>query len=142
MPRPTRSTSRCATAGASASRVIPTFSVDSAWSSSASASWFGRDVRQTLEPRLLYVNTPYRDAGRSCRTFDAAPKDFNFESIFTENAFSGVDRVSDAHQLTAGVTTRLLDPASGAEALRLGVVQRYLFARLSAVTAATADARR
>ena len=40
--------------------------------------------------------------------------------------FSGVDRVSDAHQLTAGVTTPLLDADSGAEALRLGIAQRYL----------------
>ena len=54
--------------------------------------------------------------------FDSAPKDFNFDSIFTENPFSGVDRVADGHQLTAGVTTRLLDPDTGAEVLRLGVV--------------------
>ena len=32
-----------------------------------------------------------------------------------------------SNQLTAGVTTRFLDAATGAEALRLGVVQRYLF---------------
>ncbi|HWI10263.1 MAG TPA: LPS assembly protein LptD, partial [Burkholderiaceae bacterium] len=38
----------------------------------------------------------------------------------------GVDRVSDAHQVTAGVTTRFLDPDSGAERLRLGMAQRYL----------------
>ena len=58
--------------------------------------------------------------------FDSAGKDFNFNSIFSDNAFSGVDRVSDAHQVTAGVTTRLLDATTGAEALRLGLVQRYL----------------
>ena len=110
----------------SASRVIPTFSIDSAWVFERDARWFGRDVRQTLEPRLLYVNTPFRDQ-HLLPTFDSAGKDFNFESIYTENAFSGVDRVSDAHQLTAGVTTRLLDPATGAEAVRLGVVQRVLF---------------
>ncbi|MDH5538145.1 MAG: LPS assembly protein LptD [Rhizobacter sp.] len=110
----------------SASRVIPTFSLDSAWLLERNTSWFGRAAQQTLEPRLLYVYTPYRDQG-TLPNFDAAGKDFNFESTFAENAFSGVDRVSDAHQLTAGVTTRLLDPDSGAEALRLGLVQRYLF---------------
>lgn len=108
------------------SRAIPTFSVDSQWQLEREANWFGRDVRQTLEPRLMYVNTPYRTQDARL-AFDAAPKDFNFESLYAENSFSGVDRVSDAHQLTAGVTTRFLDPASGAEALRLGVVQRYLF---------------
>ena len=90
------------------------------------SSWFGKDLRQTLEPRLLYVNTPYRKQS-TLPNFDSASRDFNYESIFTENAFSGVDRVSDSHELTAGVTTRLLDPVTGGEAMRLGVVQRYLF---------------
>jgi len=110
----------------SSSRVIPTLSLDSHWQLERDASWLGRDVRQTLEPRLMYVNTPYR-AQDARLAFDAAQRDFNFESLYAENAFSGVDRVSDAHQLTAGVTTRFLDSATGAEALRLGVVQRYLF---------------
>lgn len=109
-----------------ATRVIPTFSVDSAWVLERDASWFGKDLRQTLEPRLLYINTPYRKQS-ILPNFDSAGRDFNFESIFSENAFSGIDRVSDTHELTAGVTTRLLDPTSGGEAMRLGVVQQYLF---------------
>ena len=109
-----------------ASRFVPTFSIDSAWTFERETGFFGKSVRQTLEPRLLYVNTPYRRQDL-LPNFDAAGKDFNFDSIFTENSFSGVDRVSDSHQLTAGVTTRVLDPQTGAEALRLGIVQRYLF---------------
>ncbi len=109
-----------------ASRAIPTFSLDTAWQFERDAQWRGRALRQTLEPRLLYVNTPYREQ-RGLPNFDSAGKDFNFESIYTENAFSGVDRVSDANQLTAGVTTRLLDADSGEELLRLGIAQRYLF---------------
>jgi len=110
----------------SASRVIPTFSVDAGLEFERQTQGFGRALRQTLEPRLLYVNTPFRDQ-IGLPNFDAAAKDFNVNSIYSENAFSGVDRVSDAHELTAGVTTRLLDATSGAEALRLGLVQRYLF---------------
>jgi LPS-assembly protein len=110
----------------SGSRVIPTLSVDSAWTLERETSFFGRAVRQTLEPRLFYVNTPYRRQ-ENLPNFDAAPKDFNFDSIFTENAFSGIDRVSDSHQLTAGVTSRVLDPETGTEALRVGLAQRYRF---------------
>jgi LPS-assembly protein len=122
------------------SRLIPTVSVDSAWVFERDTTWFGNAVRQTLEPRLLYVNTPYR-AQDPRLAFDSATKDFNFESIFTENAFSGVDRVSDAHQVTAGVTTRFLDPQTGAESLRLGLVQRYLFRdqRITSDCVASAD---
>ncbi len=107
------------------SRLIPTLSLDSAWIFERETRFFGQAVRQTLEPRLLYVNTSFRDQ-TGLPNFDASAKDFNFDSIFTENAFSGVDRVSDAHQLTAGVTTRVVDPETGAERLRLGVAQRYL----------------
>ena len=110
---------------AAGTRVIPTVSLDSAWVFERETSFFGKSVRQSLEPRLLYVNTPYRDQ-TGLPNFDAYPKDFNFDSIFTDNAFSGVDRVSDAHQVTAGVTTRFINPETGAERLRLGIAQRYL----------------
>jgi LPS-assembly protein len=109
-----------------ASRVIPTFAVDAGAVFERDGDWFGRSQRQTLEPRLLYVNTPFRDQS-SLPSFDSGGYDFNAVSIYAENSFSGIDRVSDAHQLTAGATTRLFDPVTGAETLRLGVAQRYLF---------------
>ena len=110
----------------SASRVIPTFSLDAGLEYERETAGFGRRLRQTLEPRLLYVHTPYR-AQAGLPNFDSAGKDFNDISIYSDNAFSGVDRVSDAHQLTAGVATRLVDAGSGAEVLRLAAVQRFLF---------------
>ena len=109
-----------------ASRVVPSYSLDTQLTFERDADWFGRAVRQTLEPRLLYVKTPYRDQA-GLPNFDSAVRDFNVDSIYTENAFSGVDRVSDANQLTTGVTTRVLDPVTGAETVRLGIAQRILF---------------
>lgn len=109
----------------SARRAIPSFSVDAGMAFERETQAFGSTLQQTLEPRLLYVSTPYRQQDQ-LPNYDSAAKDFNFVSIYTDNAFSGVDRVSDSHQFTAGVTTRLVDQASGAEALRLGLVQRVL----------------
>ena len=110
----------------SATRVIPTLSLDSAWTLERDAQFFDRAVRQTLEPRLFYVNTPFHRQD-DLPNFDSSPKDFNFDSIFTENDFSGIDRVSDSNQLTAGVVSRVLDPDTGVEALRVGMAQRYRF---------------
>lgn len=110
----------------SASRSVPTFSLDHGWIFERETRLFGRGLTQTLEPRLLYVKTPYRDQ-LDLPNFDSAAKDFNFDSIYTENQFSGVDRVSDAHQLTVGATSRWIDANGGAELLRLGLVQRFLF---------------
>jgi LPS-assembly protein len=107
-------------------RTVPTFSVDAGTVFERDSRWFGKPQRQTLEPRLFYVNTPFREQA-NLPNFDSAAIDFNTISVYTENAFSGYDRVSDAHQLTAGATTRWLDADSGAETLRLGIAQRYLF---------------
>jgi LPS-assembly protein len=108
-----------------AQRTVPTASVGAGLELERQTEGFGRALRQTLEPRLLYVNTPYV-AQSTLPNFDSAGKDFTFSSVYSENMFSGVDRVSDSHEISAGVTTRLIDAASGAEALRLGIVQRYL----------------
>jgi LPS-assembly protein len=108
-----------------ASRWIPTASVDSGMVFERMAPWFGREYVQTFEPRLTYVNTARRDQS-TLPNFDAAGTDFNVVSIFSDNAFSGIDRVSDTHQFTAGATSRWLDARTGAERLRLGLVQRYL----------------
>jgi LPS-assembly protein len=110
-----------------ASRVVPTFSLDSGLVFERDASYLGQSFRQTLEPRLFYVNTPFRDQSK-LPNYDSGAYDFNFTSIYTENAFVGNDRIADNNLLTAGLSTRLLDPNSGAQLASFGVAQRYRFA--------------
>jgi LPS-assembly protein len=110
----------------SASRTVPTFSLDSGLVFERDASYFGRAFRQTLEPRAFYVYTPFRDQSL-LPNYDSARNDFNFATIYTENAFGGHDRISDNNLLTLGASTRLLDPDTGAEAARFGVAQRLRF---------------
>ena len=112
-----------ATGTTRASRLIPTASLDAGLVFERQMSWFGRDQRQTLEPRLLYVKTPYRKQS-ALPNYDSAERDFSVVSIYAENAFSGIDRVSDDHQITTGVTTRLVDAQTGAETLHLAVAER------------------
>ena len=106
-------------------RAIPSFSVESALTFERETTALGRTVRQTLEPRVVYTYTPVRPQS-SLLAFDSAPVDFGFASIYQANDFSGIDRVSDANRLNAGLVTRVLDAAAGVELLRLGIVQRYL----------------
>jgi LPS-assembly protein len=109
-----------------AGRTVPTFSLDSGLVFERDATYFGRKFRQTLEPRAFYVYTPYRDQSL-LPVYDTAANDYNFATVYTENAFSGNDRISDSNLLTMGVTTRLLDPDTGAEAARFGIAQRLRF---------------
>jgi len=106
----------------SVTRAIPTFSVDSGLEFERQAKLFGRDMTQTLEPRLFYVYTPYRRQDNPL--FDTAESTFNFTQIFSENRFVGSDRVADANQVTAAVVSRFLE-ANGAERLRLAFGQRF-----------------
>ena len=86
----------------------------------------GKTFLNTLEPKIYYVYIPTRNQN-SLPNFDTAVSDINFASIYAENQFSGQDRINDANQLTMGVTSRLLDPETGIEQLRVGVAQRYYF---------------
>ncbi|MGZ5180815.1 MAG: LPS-assembly protein LptD [Ramlibacter sp.] len=110
----------------SAARTLPIFSVDSGLVFERPASYFGRSFTQTLEPRAFYVYTPFRNQAY-LPNYDTAYNDFNFATVYTENAFGGNDRISDNNLLTLGATTRLLAPDTGAEAARFGFAQRLRF---------------
>ena len=108
------------------SRALPTFSLDSTVVFEREGNWFGKDYIQTLEPRLYYVNIPYKDQS-NIPLFDTGLSDFNFAQIFSENRYSGYDRINDANQLTAALTTRLLDGTTGVERFKAMLGQRYYF---------------
>ena len=103
---------------------LPSFSLDSALLFERNMSLLGQPWLQTLEPRAFYVKTAYRNQS-DLPNFDTGPNDYNFASIYSENTFSGQDRVSDSHTLTLGVSTRFIHPDSGAEGARLGLAQRF-----------------
>ncbi|MDX5363322.1 MAG: LPS assembly protein LptD, partial [Pseudazoarcus pumilus] len=83
----------------SITRSLPIFSLDAGMYFDRESSLFGRDTQQTLEPRLYYVRIPYEDQDDIPR-FDTARYDFGFAQIFSENRYSGIDRIGDADQIT------------------------------------------
>jgi len=105
---------------------VPWGSLDAGLVFDRSASWFGRSVTQTLEPRLFYVYAPYHNQDL-IPVFDTGLADFNYAQLFTENRFAGGDRFGDASQLTMAATTRVLTP-NGTELLRATLGQIYYFA--------------
>jgi LPS-assembly protein len=107
-------------------RNLPIYSLDSALTFERETTLWGYAFLQTLEPRLYYVYIPYRPQNQ-LPIFDTALADFNFARIFSENQFSGGDRINNANQLTAAVTSRLIDPGSGSEQLRFMLGQRFYF---------------
>ncbi|MGN6315868.1 LPS-assembly protein LptD [Trinickia sp.] len=105
---------------------VPTLSFDSGLIFDRSVRLFGDDYIQTLEPRIYYVYTPYRNQAFA-PLFDTAESDFGVAEIFTPNTFVGNDRIADANRLTAGLTTRFINPATGDERARFVIAQQYYF---------------
>jgi len=82
--------------------------------------------RITLEPRLMYLYVPYR-AQDDLPLFDTGEPDLNSIQLFRTNRYVGLDRISDANQVSAGITTQLYSSQSGARFLSTTVGQTFYF---------------
>ncbi len=87
----------------------------------------GSGFQQTLEPRLYYLNVPYREQN-NLPLFDTSIPNFTVAQLFRDNRFVGRDRIGDANQLTVAVTSRILNPGTGLELIRASIGQIYYFA--------------
>jgi LPS-assembly protein len=106
-------------------RNLPIASLDTGLLFERAAGSNGRR-RVTLEPRLMYLYVPYsRQDGLP--VFDTGLPDLNWVELFRTNRYVGADRMGDANQLSAGVTSRLFASDSGTRYLSATVGQTYYF---------------
>lgn len=107
-------------------RLIPISSVDAGLRFERNTSIFGNAFVQTLEPRAMFTYIPYRNQSKT-PVFDTALADFNELQLFSQNRYTGNDRIGDTTQLAVGITSRLYDPDSQKERLRLTLGERIYF---------------
>jgi LPS-assembly protein len=105
-------------------RSLPSASLDA-------GLFFERDIKQgryvqTLEPRLFYTYTPYRDQS-SIPVFDSSARSLSYSQLFAENRFTGKDRIGDNNRLSASISTRVQSPDDGRELFRASIGQMYYF---------------
>lgn len=80
---------------------------------------------QTIEPEVKYQYIPYRNQN-SVALYDTTDHMDDYYSLYSFRRFAGIDRIADINAVTAGVTSRLLDPHDR-EILRVGLAQTYSF---------------
>lgn len=97
--------------------------------------------QQTLEPRLFYLNVPYRNQDDIPR-FDTRAISDTLSSLFRENRFTGPDRVGDAESLAFGLESALID-ADGREWFSAAIAKAWYFAdrRVQSSAATPPDTR-
>jgi len=105
--------------------VTPIFSLDSGVYLDRNINFLNQNYTNTLEPRLFYVYIPYKDQS-VLPNFDSGLADLNMQTLFYENQYNGQDRINDANQLTASLTSKFLDK-NGKERLSAIIAQRYYF---------------
>ncbi len=112
------------------SRTLPIASVDSGLTLQRTAGAHGRRLI-TLEPRLMYLYVPYRNqsTGRhQLPIFDTALPDLEPVELFRTNRYVGADRVGDANQVNAAITSRLLNARDGRQYLAATLGEEFYFA--------------
>jgi LPS-assembly protein len=109
----------------SPARTLPTFSLDA-------GMFFERDLSagkriQTLEPRLRYTYTPFKNQN-DIPLFDSADTSFGTSTkLFAANRFTGKDRIGDTNQLTAALSSRIIDSGNGREIMTASIGQIFYF---------------
>ena len=106
-------------------RTLPMFSLDGGLQFERGNGRRGQR-RITLEPRLMYLYVPFRDQS-TLPVFDSAEPDLNWIELFRNNRYSSIDRISDANQLSAGVTTQLYSSSNGTRFLAMTFGQAFYF---------------
>ena len=71
-------------------------------------SWFGKSATQTLEPKVQYLYTSYENQ-EQIGFYDTTRLLNDYTGLFRGQEFTGLDRINDHNQVTAGVTTRIMD---------------------------------
>ena len=109
-----------------ASRTLPILSLDSGLVFDRKTEYFGRSLNQTLEPRLYYLYVPYRNQ-TNLPLFDTGVADVSYAQMFSENIFTGWDRLSNANQVTAALTSRYSMEKTGQQLMSFSIGQRIFF---------------
>lgn len=106
-------------------RFAPIFSLDSGLIFERSLDAKGT-IQQTLEPRAYYLYVPYRNQSQ-IPLFDTYQPPFSMSQLFSNNRFTGIDRLGDANQLSLALTSRFINTTTGQEFLTLSAGQIYYF---------------
>jgi LPS-assembly protein len=110
----------------SPTRSVPIGSIDAGLYFDRATTLDGKSYLHTLEPRLFYLNAPYRNQD-DLPVFDTGALTFSWGQLFRDNRYSGADRQADANQLTLALTTRLLRESDGKERLSASLGQIKYF---------------
>ena len=74
-------------------------------------SLLGQSFTQTIEPQIQYLYIPEKDQS-DIGLYDTSNLQDDYNGLFRDRSYSGLDRIAGANQYTWGITSRLLDQSN------------------------------
>jgi LPS-assembly protein len=103
---------------------VPIFDVNGSLYFDRKVNFLSQNLIQTLEPKIYYLFVPFQHQDNP--TFDTYLQSFNYDYMFLDNRFSGIDRIGDTNQVTLALATKFLEENSGFERASASIGQiRY-----------------
>ncbi len=93
------------------SRTVPKVRLHGGVNFEREAHLFNSNYTHTFEPQLQYLYIPNRDQS-NIGVYDTTILQDDYEGLFRDRRFSGLDRIAEANQYTWGLTSRLLDKSN------------------------------
>ncbi|WP_426369249.1 LPS assembly protein LptD [Pseudocolwellia sp. HL-MZ7] len=93
------------------SRTLPKVRIHGGMNFEKALTFGDQTYTQTLEPQLQYLYIPDKDQS-AIALYDTTSLQDDFDGLFRDRRFSGLDRIAEANQYSWGLTTRILDPQS------------------------------
>ncbi len=106
-------------------RTLPIYTIDTGLYFDRTFFLQNRPYTQTLEPELFYTYVPYQNQD-DIPIFDTSLSNFSFSSLTQTNIFNGLDRISNANQLSFILKTDIHNP-EGVDKLNAGIGQIVYF---------------
>jgi len=106
------------------SRSIAGFGLNSSLFLERELSLFNTNLIQTLVPKLSYKFTPKKNQG-NLPIFDSADKEDFYKNLFSDNKYTGFDRISNANDITFGIESDFIDELTGDTYLELRAGQTF-----------------
>lgn len=107
----------------SVSRTLPQLRVYGQLNFERQLELAGRNYRQTLEPQFQYLYIPKEDQS-DIGLYDTSLLGEDYHALFRNRRYSGLDRITDANQVTLGVTSRIFDQKNQ-ERMRVSIGQIF-----------------
>ncbi|WP_286271356.1 LPS assembly protein LptD [Thalassotalea hakodatensis] len=103
----------------SVNRTLPKIRLHGGMNFDRDITYFDQAFTQTLEPQLQYLYIPDEDQS-AIGVYDTTTLQDDYDGLFRDRRFSGLDRIAQANQYSWGITSRLLDN-DNTEKFRLSV---------------------